>query len=66
MHEPADLRGAFALQPLADVEDGGRRPQLLLQRRGVQRENSKRARPIRQRGGRRAGLSELGLEGFRV
>ena len=56
MHKPADLRGAFALQPVADVEGGRRRPQLLLRRRGVQRENSKRARPIRQRGGRRAGL----------
>jgi hypothetical protein len=35
MHEPADLRGAFALQPLADVEGGRRRPQLPLRRRGV-------------------------------
>ena len=36
MHEAADLRGALALQPLADVEGGRRRPQLLLRRRGVQ------------------------------
>ncbi len=37
MHKPADLRCAFALLPLADVEGGRRRPQLPLRRRGVQR-----------------------------
>lgn len=42
MHQAADLRGALALQPLADVEGGRRRPQLLLRRRGVRRQTNGR------------------------